>query len=86
MREEFISKINDRMLNDRALATKIAIGCQQVAKSVCFIHYWSFNALWLHYNADLDDSKRPTMKQLMEQASAHNARNAKLIADLEMQK
>ena len=28
MREEFITKINDNLLNDRELSGKIAIGCQ----------------------------------------------------------
>ena len=69
MREEFITRVDQNYLNDRALAEKIAIGCQQVAKSVCFVHYWAFHALWLSFNSQRDKDKL-TMKQLLERAAA----------------
>ena len=53
-------------MRDRELAEKIAVGCQQAARSICFVHYWSFNALWLGFNSSKGGSKKLTMKQLME--------------------
>ena len=49
MRDEFVERVNDRFLHDKVLSEKIAIGCQQVARSVCFIHYWAFTALWISF-------------------------------------
>ena len=47
MKEEFIEKVNTYLLKDMTLTEKIALGCQQMARSVCFVHYWAFNALWV---------------------------------------
>lgn len=47
MKEEFIEKVNTYLLKDMTLTETIALGCQQMARSVCFVHYWAFNALWV---------------------------------------
>ena len=79
MREEFMQRINEGYLDDIELAEKIAIGCQQVARSVCFVHYWAFNALWLAFHSQLDANK-PTIKLLQEQHAADaEAREAKIV-------
>ena len=51
MKEEFIDKIFDSVIPDRDFAERLALGCQQIARSVCFVHYWAFNSLWLTYNS-----------------------------------
>ena len=82
MREEFIERITTELLEDRELAEKIAIGCQQVARSVCFIHFWAFNALWIAFHSEQDENK-PTMKQLLERANEDQAIQKARIAQLE---
>ena len=55
MKEEFVEKINDSILNDLDLSEKIALGCQQIARSICFVHYWAFNSLWIKFNTNEAD-------------------------------
>lgn len=52
MKEEFIDKLVSSVFDEQEhdLANKIALGCQQVARSVCFVHFWAFNSLWLTFN------------------------------------
>ena len=66
IKEEFIHKIDQQILKDRDLAETIALGCQQVARSVCFVHYWAFNALWITFNCQKSTTGKLTMKQLLE--------------------
>ena len=84
MREEFIERVNTGLLDDFELAEKIAIGCQQVARSVCFVHYWAFNALWIAFHNE-QDAGRQTMKQLLEQANFDQALQQAKIAQLELE-
>lgn len=70
MKEEFTHKVNREILKDQLMAEKIALGCQQVARSVCFVHFWAFNALWVKFNSDQGDGKRDTMKALLAKVAA----------------
>ena len=86
MKEEFIEKVN-KVLNDLQLSERIALGCQQAGRSINFIHYWAFNALWLKFNNQRDkNGKKMTNKQLLEQAAKEKELQKKKIADLERQK
>ena len=62
MREEFIQRIDEELLENRELAEKIAVGCQQVGRSPCFIHFWAFHALWLVFNSEKANASKKTMK------------------------
>ena len=75
MKEEFIDKLVSSVFDDQEheLANKIALGCQQVARSVCFVHFWAFNSLWLTFNQNPSSLKKEPnqatqLKQLLEQA------------------
>ena len=73
MKEEFIDKLVTCVFDDQEheLANKIALGCQQVARSVCFVHFWAFNSLWLTFNQKRRDEKTnqsTQLKQLLEKA------------------
>jgi len=69
------------------LAEKIALGCQQVARSVCFVHYWAFNSLWVTFNCKSGaGNTKVAMKTLLELAAQDKQKNAAMIADLERQK
>ena len=70
LKQDFIERLASILNNDRNLAEKIAIGCQQAAKSASFVHFWAFNALWITFNnrRDAQTGSKLTMKQLLEQA------------------
>lgn len=82
MRDEFIETLVRDVFDDQEqeLALKIALGCQQVARSVCFVHFWAFNSLWLTFNTDKGADKKPNMKQLLEQAELEKQANEAKIA------
>ena len=81
MRDEFIETLVKDVFDDQEheLALKIALGCQQVARSVCFVHFWAFNSLWLKFNTDKGADKKPNMKQLLEQAELEKQANQEKI-------
>ena len=83
MKEEFVEKVN-KVLNDMQLSERIALGCQQAGRSINFIHYWAFNALWLKFNSQRDkNGKKMTSKQLQEQAAKEKEYHRKKTIDQE---
>lgn len=93
MKEEFVEKLVCQVFDEiktkeneakiEKLASLIALGCQQVARSVCFVHYWAFNSLWLTFNCDSKEPKqKKSIKRLLEQAELEKLENKKLIEDL----
>ena len=86
MKEEFMDKIFDSVIADRDFAEKLALGCQQIARSVCFVHYWAFNALWLTFNSSKNLGQKKKMKELLEQAERDRLANEEKIQALERER